>query len=60
MTTLLRFKLLWSITVKGFNKPENKDKLLEANKQKLEANTMTDAKALFKIQNAISPTIFSF
>lgn len=46
--------------VKRFAKLENEDQILEKkNKKKLEIDRITYAKVLSRIQNAISPTIFS-
>ena len=58
MRTHLLSERLWSIITKEFNKSENEDELSVGEEEKLEENRMKDAKALSRIQNGVSPTIF--
>ncbi|KAJ7962170.1 Retrovirus-related Pol polyprotein from transposon TNT 1-94 [Quillaja saponaria] len=58
MKTLLLADGLWNIVEYGFNMPDNEEELSTTQKQKLDTDQMLDAKALSKIQNGVSPTIF--
>ena len=58
MTTLLRSEGLWKIVEKGFAEPEDESRLTAAQRKEYEAEVMTDAKALSKIQNAVTNEIF--
>jgi len=58
METLLMSEGLWNIVDKGFNKPADENQLSEAEKEKLEVNRMMYAKALSKLQNGVSSTVF--
>lgn len=55
--TLLMFLRLWNVVVKGFEEPENEDKLKEA-QEKFDALRMTNARAHSKIQNRVTIAIF--
>ncbi|XP_038983671.1 uncharacterized protein LOC120111184 [Phoenix dactylifera] len=58
MRTLLLSEGLWNIVEKGFEDPDDESGLSDAQRKRLDANRMTDARALSKIQNGVSPTIF--
>lgn len=58
MRTSLLSKELWSFVEKGFNESKVESQLTAAEKGKFEANRMSDAKALSKIQDRVSSTIF--
>ncbi|TXG67555.1 hypothetical protein EZV62_008830 [Acer yangbiense] len=58
MKTLLLSEGLWNIVNNGFTEPAEDSRLSRPEKAKLEADQMTDAKALSKIQNGVSATIF--
>lgn len=58
MKTLLLSKGLQSIVEKGFSEPSDESQLTNAQRERLEASRMKDAKALSKIQNGVSIAIF--
>ncbi|KAK0582068.1 hypothetical protein LWI29_021146 [Acer saccharum] len=58
MKTLLLSEGLWNIVNNGFTEPAEESRLSGPEKAKLEADQMTDAKALSKIQNGVTATIF--
>ncbi|KAK0595122.1 hypothetical protein LWI29_003767 [Acer saccharum] len=58
MKTLLLAEGLWSIVDKGFSEPADGVELSDEQKRVLETNRINDAKALSKIQNAVSHAIF--
>ena len=58
MEILLLSEGLRNIVDKAFNEPVDENQLSEAEKEKLEANRMMDAKALSKLQNGVSSTVF--
>ncbi|TXG54509.1 hypothetical protein EZV62_019765 [Acer yangbiense] len=58
MKTLLLSEGLWNIVNDGFTEPAEESRLSGPEKAKLEADRMTDAKALSKIQNGVTATIF--
>ena len=58
MKILLLSEGLWNIVNNGFTEPAEESRLSGPEKAKLEADQMTDAKALSKIQNGVTATIF--
>ncbi|KAI9200180.1 hypothetical protein LWI28_003773 [Acer negundo] len=57
MKTLLLSEGLWNIVKKGFTEPAEENEFSGPEKVKLEADRMTNAKALSKIQNGVIATI---